>query len=90
MRNSAQRARLAQLAEHFICNEGVSGSSPEAGFVLFVWRENRVVRGLMRLRGRRVDRGRIDRILFVVAAGMVVSGRSAGRAGCLGWSRARV
>ena len=32
--------------------------------------ESRVVRGLMRLRGPRVDLGRIDRILLVVAAGI--------------------
>jgi hypothetical protein len=25
------RARLAQLVEHLICNQAVSGSSPEAG-----------------------------------------------------------
>ena len=27
-------ARLAQLAEHLICNQGVGGSSPPAGFRL--------------------------------------------------------
>src|SRR5437588_8027993 len=26
------RARLAQLVEHLICNQGVGGSSPPAGF----------------------------------------------------------